>query len=80
MLVEIRDELFRVASSLDSTSELELTGLIPCRPGLRPADVLTGVSGFSARHAALDVGVCCPVATGAGLDCVESMRQRKRRR
>ena len=73
----IRDELFAVASSLDSTSEKEPTGLIPSHPGLRPADLLTGASGFSGRLAALDVGVCCPAASGAGADCVESMRQRK---
>ncbi len=76
----VRDELFQVASSLDSTSELEPTGLIPSRPGLRPADLLTGVSGFSGRHAALDVGICCPAAAGAGNDCVEAMRQRKQAR
>eukprot|EP00973_Karenia_brevis_P003231 444819-Karenia_brevis.AAC.1 len=73
----VRDELFKTASSLDSTSELEPIGLIPSYPGLRPADLLTGVSGFSGRLAALDVGVCCPAAAGAGTDCVESMRQRK---
>ncbi len=64
----VRDELFAVASSLDSTSELEPTGLISSHPGLRPADLLTGVSGFSARHASLDVGICCPAAAGAGSD------------
>jgi hypothetical protein len=73
----IRDELYAVAASLDSTSEKEPTGLIPSHPGLRPADLLTGASGFSGRLAALDVGVCCPAASGAGADCVESMRQRK---
>ena len=52
-------------------------GLISSRPGLRPADLLTGASGFSARLAALDVGICCPAAAGAGSDCVESMRRRK---
>lgn len=76
----VRDQLFAVASSLDSTSELEPPGLIPSRPRLRPADLLTGVSGFSARHVALDVGICCPAAVGAGTDCVESMRQRKHAR
>ena len=44
---------------------------------LRPADLLSGVSGFSGRLAALDVGICCPPASGAGSDCVETMRQRK---
>ena len=73
----VRDELFKVAHSLDSTSELEPVGLISSRPLLRPADLLTGASGFSARLAALDVGICCPTAAGAGSDCVESMRQRK---
>ncbi len=73
----VRNELFAVASTLDSTSELEPVGLIPSRPGLRPADLFTGASGFSGRLAALDVGICCPAAAGAGEDCVESMRRRK---
>ena len=76
----VRNALFKVASSLDSTSKLEPTGLIPSHPRLRPADLLTGVAGFSARHAALDVGICCPAAAGAGGDCVEAMRQRKQTR
>ena len=73
----VRDVLFKVACSLDSSSEHEPTGLISSRPLLRPADLLTGASGFSARLAALDVGICCPGAAGAGSDCVETMRQRK---
>ena len=52
-------------------------GLVPSRPGLRPADVLTGVSGLSARLVALDVGICSPAAAGAGADCTETMRTRK---
>ena len=73
----VRDTLFKVACSLDPSSEHEPTGLIASRPLLRPADLLTGASGFSARLAALDVGICCPGAGGAGSDCVESMKQRK---
>jgi hypothetical protein len=73
----IRDELYAVASSLDATSEREPGGLIPSHPGLRPADLLTGASGLSGRLVALDVGVCCPAAAGAGADCVEAMRRRK---
>ena len=73
----VRDVLYDVASSIDPTTEKEPTGLIPSRPALRPADVLTGVSGLSGRLAALDVGICSPAAAGAGRDCVESMRQRK---
>jgi hypothetical protein len=73
----VRDELFKVAVSLDSTTEVEPTGLVPSRPSLRPADVLTSVSGLTGRCAALDVGICCPAAAGAGDDCTEAMRQRK---
>jgi len=73
----VRDELFRATSTVDSASELEPTGLVTSHPGLRPADLLTGASGLSARLVALDVGVCCPAASGAGADCVESMRHRK---
>jgi len=76
----VRDALFKVAASLDPSSELEPLGLIPSRPRLRPADLLTGVAGFSARHVALDVGICCPAASGAGNDCAEAMRQRKQAR
>ena len=42
-------------------------------PGISPLPSL----GFSARLAALDVGICCPAAAGAGSNCVESMKQRK---
>ena len=73
----VRDTLHNIASSLDPTTELEPRGLISSRPGLRPADLLTGVSGLSGRLVALDVGICSPAAAGAGDDCVESMRQRK---
>ena len=73
----VRDAFFKVAHSLDPASELEPVGLISSRPLLRPADLLTGASGFSARLAAVDVGISSPFAAGAGSDCAESMRRRK---
>ena len=73
----VRDELFKVTVSLESSFEKEPTGLIPSRPRLRPADVLTCVSGLTGRCAALDVGISCPAAAGAGNDCTETMRSRK---
>jgi len=76
----VRDVLYKVSASIAPTTELEPTGLIPTRPLLRPADLLSGVSGFSGRLAALDVGICSPAAVGAGDNCVESMRLRKQAR
>jgi hypothetical protein len=75
----IRDQLHDMASSVDRSTELEPTGLIASRPQLRPADTLTGAF-HNGRLAAVDVGVICPAASGAGLDCVQTMDQRKRDR
>ena len=75
----IRDELHSMAIPIDSAAETEPEGLIPSRPFLRPADVLTGAF-HHGRLAAVDVGVICPSASGAGSDCVVTMDQRKRAR
>ena len=75
----VRDELFAMAHAVDATTEKEPEGLIPSHPLLRPADVLTGAF-HNGRLAAVDVGVICPAAAGAGADCVVSMDQRKRDR
>ena len=75
----VRDELYSMARPLDSNTETEPEGLIPSHPRLRPADVLTGAF-HNGRLAAVDVGVICPMASGAGADCVVTMDQRKRER
>ena len=72
----VRDELHSMARAVDSSAETEPEGLIPSHPRLRPADVLTGAFHLG-RLAAVDVGVICPSAVGAGLDCVATMEQRK---
>ena len=76
----MRDEIFHSSYSIDPSTELEPTGLVDSRPALRPADVLTGVSDPSGRLAALDVGIICPAAQGAGEDCVQTMVDRKQAR
>ena len=72
----MRDTLHAVAKTTDSQAELEPEGLITSHPRLRPADVLTGAF-HQGRLAAVDVGVICPTAAGAGLDCVVTMHDRK---
>ena len=68
-----------MAASIDRSGETEPLGLIPSHPQLRPADVLTGAF-HNGRLAAVDVGVICPAASGAGLDCVSTMHDRKNAR
>ena len=75
----IRDELHCMATPVDANAETEPEGLIASQPRLRPADVLTGAF-HNGRLAAVDVGVICPSASGAGIDCVVTMDQRKRER
>ena len=65
-----------VAALGDPETVSEPLGLIPSRPSLRPADILT--SAATGSLAALDVGVCSPEASGAGLDCCAAMYRRKR--
>ena len=55
---------------------MKAVGLVDSRPTLRPADILTR-SAIPNRIAALDVGVKCPEATGAGDDCVQTMVEDK---
>ena len=76
---DIRDELHCMACTVHAGAETEAQGLIPSRPLLRPADILTGAF-HNGRLAAVDVGVICPTATGAGADCVVTMDTRKRER
>ena len=75
----VRDELFSMAIPVDANTETEPEGLISSHPRLRPADVLSGAF-HNGRLAAVDVGVICPSASGAGADCVVTMDQRKRER
>ena len=58
----------------DPSAETEVPGLIP-GTDLRPADILTQALGNG--YTALDVGITSPDARYAGLDCTESMVQRK---
>ena len=72
----VRDALLQLASLSDPRATAEPTGLIPSRPMLRPADVLTSAA-FPGSLAALDVGVMSPDAAGAGDDACAAMQDRK---
>ena len=71
----VRDQVLGLATLGDGTSCVEPRGLVPSRPGLRPADIFS--SAAFARQAALDVGIACPDAAGAGTDCCAALAQRK---
>ena len=71
-----RDSVLNLVHVADPCSGLEVPGLIPNAPMLRPADIYTEVA-LPGYHAALDIGICSPDATGAGNDCCESMYIRK---
>ena len=62
----------------DTASCAEPRGLVPSRPALRPADILTTAS--CGRRAALDVCVASPDGAGAGADACASAALRKRYR
>ena len=72
----IRDVLAMGFAVADPATNIEPLGLVPSRPSLRPADILTR-SVRSSGLAAVDVGVASPHAAYAGDDCLDSMRQRK---
>ena len=55
-----------LASLADSSSAVEPRGLVPSRPAIRPADVLT--SAAFCTPAALDVCIASPDSAGAGTD------------
>ena len=65
-----------LASLAESASSSEPRGLVPSRPALRPADVLTSAA-FSVL-AALDVCITSPDGEGAGADACVSAAARKR--
>ena len=62
------------AQQCDHTSEMEVPGLIP-GTDLRPADIFTSALGNA--YTALDVSICSPHASEAGVDCTQSRVQAK---
>ena len=62
------------AQQCDHNSEMEVPGLIP-GTDLRPADILTSALGNA--YTALDVSICSPHASEAGVDCTQSRVQAK---
>ena len=60
----------------DSSACMEAVGLLDSQPDLRTPDILMRVA-LPNRLAALDVGIKCPEASGAGLDCAETMVEEK---
>jgi hypothetical protein len=73
---KVRDTLHAGFAASDPGAAIEVQGLIASQPDLRPADILT----TAAREhgtTAVDVGICAPHASGAGEDCVETMRSHK---
>ena len=65
-----------LASLADSSAAVEPRGLVPSRPAIRPADVLT--SAAFQFPAALDVCVASPDSAGAGTDVCIAAEVRKR--
>ena len=72
----VRDTIAMGLAMADAGTVTEPLGLVPSAPDLRPADILTRASTVDG-FLACDVGIASPEASGAGLDCVESMRVRK---
>ena len=74
----IRDVLAMGFAVGDPGTVIELAGLVPSNPSLRPADILTR-SARASGHVAIDVGVASPHAAYAGEDCLDAMLARKQR-
>ena len=72
---QVRDALLGLAALADGSAAVEPPGLVPSRPTLRPADLLT-TAAFG-RLAALDVGVTCPDSAGSGSDACVAMHASK---
>jgi hypothetical protein len=72
----IRDTVAMGLAMADPGTITEPLGLVPSRPELRPADILSR-AGREDGLIACDIGVASPEAGGAGLDCLEAMRSRK---
>ena len=71
----IREVVLNLSHLADPRARIKDESLIPSRPTLRPADILTSAAfpGLSA----LDVGVISPDSAHAGDDCCEAMRKKK---
>ena len=72
----IRDVLAMGFAVTDPATVIEPAGLVPSRPTLRLADILTR-SARESGYAAVDVGVASPHAAYAGDDCLVAMLLRK---
>ena len=72
----IRDVIADCCARADPGTAIEVPGLCPDDPGLRPADVLTRAV-HPTLAIAVDVGVRAPHAAGAGENPLESMRAQK---
>ena len=72
----IRVRVLELVHLADPSAFVEVPGLFPSAPSLRPADIFTSAAS-PGRSTALDVGVCCPDACHAGIDCCDSMHQHK---
>ena len=72
----VRDTIAMGLAVAGAGTVTEPLGLVPSAPNLRPADILTRASPVDG-FLSCDVGIALPEASGAGLDCVESMRVRK---
>ena len=71
--------MFNLVQLADSNASTEGPEFIPSRPALRPADIYSEAA-IPGTRAALDIGVCSSDAVNAGMNCCESMWQRKRER
>ena len=71
----VAGSLADAAALSDPSAAVEPHGLIPSRPGLRPADLLT--SAASGRLTALDVSIVCPDSAGATDDPCVAAASRK---
>ena len=72
----VRNVFHAGCSVSDHGAATEVEGLIPSRPTLRPADVLT-VACHETSSVAVDIGIMAPHALDARLDCTEAMKQKK---
>ena len=74
----VRNTFHAGCSISDHGAAMEVEGLIPSRGTLRPADVLTNAV-HETSTVAVDIGIMAPHALDAGLDCTETMKQKKMR-
>jgi len=72
----IRDCIAEAFHTADPGTAIEVPGLCPSAPTLRPADVLTRAA-HPTLTVAIDVGVRAPHASSAGADAAETMRRDK---